>query len=130
MIHHIENSRKVDAVVPELPFDFGYMGDGGPLQIACFLVGTDTSSGSKKVDMLHVVAGDNHGVFQWLLGKLAKECRPDERQDLKILRQVSPTQNHQSNGAAEKAVSTIRGLARTYSPMLPWTIRHAEWILT
>ena len=41
------------------------MGDGGPLQIACFLVGTDTSSGaihatmvpdSKKMDMPYVVA--------------------------------------------------------------------------
>ena len=47
--------------------------------------------------------------------------------------------------AAEKAVSTMRGLARTYvavlkdkipssevtthSPMLPWTIRHAAWVL-
>ena len=39
MIHHIENSRKIDAVVPQLQFDCGYMGDGGPLQIACFLVG-------------------------------------------------------------------------------------------
>ena len=42
-----------------------YMGDGGPLQIACFLVGTDTSSGAihatmvpdtKKMDMHHAVA--------------------------------------------------------------------------
>ena len=42
------------------------MRDGGPLQIACFLMGTDTSSGgihatmvpdSEKVDMFHVVAG-------------------------------------------------------------------------
>ena len=41
------------------------MGDGGPLQIACFLVGADTSSGaihatmvpeSKKMDMPYVVA--------------------------------------------------------------------------
>ena len=40
------------------------MGDGGPLQIACFLVGTDKSSGvihatmvpdSKKMDMPYVV---------------------------------------------------------------------------
>ena len=61
---HREQS-KIDAVVPQLPFDFWYMGDGGPLQIACFLVGTDTSSGavhatmvpdSKKMDMPHVVA--------------------------------------------------------------------------
>ena len=84
-------------------------------------------------------------VLQLLLDKVAKECRP-EGQDWQILRQVSPTQSHQSNGAAEKAVSTVRGLDKTYlavlkdkipsfevtthSPMLPWKIRHAAWILT
>ena len=56
---------KIDAVVPQLQFDYGYMGDGGPLQIACFLVGAYTSSGalhatmvpdSKKRDMPYVVA--------------------------------------------------------------------------
>ena len=62
---HREQS-KIDAVVPQLQqFDYGYMEDGGPLQIACFLVGTDTSSGainatmvldSKKMDMPYVVA--------------------------------------------------------------------------
>ena len=167
---HREQS-KIDAVVPQLQFDYEFMGDGDPLQIACFLVGTDTSSGaihstmvpdSKKMVMPYVVAatakwvrdlayerfclhGDNEGVLQLLLDKVAKECRP-EGQDRQILRQVSPTQSHQSNGAAEKAVSTVRGLAETYlavikdkipsfavtthSPMLPWTIRHAAWILT
>ena len=61
---HREQS-KIDAVEPQLQFDYGYMGDGGPPQIACFLVGTDTSSGaihatkvpdSKKMDMPYVVA--------------------------------------------------------------------------
>ena len=60
-----EQSKR-DAVVPQLPFECGYMGDRGPLQIACFLVGTDTSSrpmfatmvsDSKKMDMPYVVAG-------------------------------------------------------------------------
>ena len=37
---HREQSKK-DAVVPQLQFDYGYTGDGGPLQIACFLVGAD-----------------------------------------------------------------------------------------
>ena len=62
-----------------------------------------------------------------------------EGQDWQIPRQVSLTQ---SNGAAEKAVSTVRGLAGTYlavikdkisssevtthSPGLPWTIRHLD----
>ena len=66
MIHHIENSQQKGAVVvPQLQFDYGSMGVGGPLQKACFLVGTDTSSGaihagmvpdSKKMDMPYVVA--------------------------------------------------------------------------
>ena len=48
---------------------------------------------------------------------MAKECRP-EGQDWQILRQVSPTQSLQSHGAAEKAVSTVRGLAGTYDKTL------------
>ena len=60
---HREQS-KIDAVVPQLHFDYGYMGDGA-VQTACFLVGTDTSSGaihatmvldSKKMDTPYVVA--------------------------------------------------------------------------
>ena len=61
---HREQSN-IDAVVPQDQFDYGYMGDGGPLQITCFLVGADTSSGaihatmvpdSKKMHMPYVVA--------------------------------------------------------------------------
>ena len=48
---HREQS-KIDAVVPQLPLDYRYMGDGGPLQIACFLVGTDTSSGAVHATMV------------------------------------------------------------------------------
>ena len=163
---HREQS-KIDAVVPQLQFDYGYMGDGGLLQIACFLVGADTSSGAihaprrwtcpmllRQQPNVCATLGMNafvytetiEGVLQLLLlDNVARECRP-EGQDWQIPRQVSPTQSHQSNGAAEKAVSTGRGLAITYlavlkikirlfevtthSPMLPWTIRHAAWVLT
>ena len=38
---HREQS-KIDAAVPQLQFDYGYMVDGGPRRMACFLVGTDT----------------------------------------------------------------------------------------
>ena len=142
------------------------MGDGGPLQIACFLVGADTSSGAIRATMVpdskkdgHALCccgnsqmgartwgyerfslhGDEEGVLHLLLDRVAKGCRP-KGQDWQILRQESPTQSHQSNGAAEEAVSTVRGLARrqnsvfsevtTHSPMLLWTIRYAAWILT
>ena len=47
MILHVGNSRKIDAVVPQLHFDYdGHKEDGHPLQIACFLLGTDTSPGA------------------------------------------------------------------------------------
>ena len=39
---------------------------------------------------------------------------PDNGQGWQILRQVSPTQSHSNLGAAEKAISTVRGLAGTY----------------
>ena len=107
---------------------------------------------SKKFDMPYVVAasakwvrdlgyerfclhGNKEGVLKFLLDKVAKNVVLKDK--------TSPTQSHQSNGAAEKAVSTVRGLARTclavlkdiiqslsfevttHSPMLRWTIRHA-----
>ena len=82
--------------MPQLHFDCGCAGDGGPLRIACFLVGTDTSSAAthetmvqdcKKMDMPHVVAatakwvrdlgyelfclhGDKELVLQLLLDKV------------------------------------------------------------
>ena len=61
---HREQS-KIDAIAPQVQFGYGYIGDGGTLQIACFLVGADTSSvaihatmvpDSKKMDMPYVVA--------------------------------------------------------------------------
>ena len=84
------------------------MGEGGFVQIACFLVGADTSSGaihatmvpdSKKMYMPYVVAATaksvrdlvyerfclhrDKGVLQLLLDKMAKECRL-EGQDWQI----------------------------------------------
>ena len=59
------------------------MGDGGPLQIACFLVGADTSSGaihatmvpdSEKMDMPHVVAATAKSVRN--LRDVAKIMKP------------------------------------------------------
>ena len=48
-------------------------------------------------------------VLQLPLNTVAKECRP-EGQDWQH-RQVSPTQSHQSNGAAEKASTRARSVA-------------------
>ena len=83
---HREQS-KIDAVVPHLQFDYGYMGDGGPLQIACFLVGADTSSGaihatmvsdSKKMDMPYVVAA----TATWVRDLVYSEHTENQRHEL------------------------------------------------
>ena len=128
------------------------MGDGGPLQIACFLVGTYTFSGaidetmvpdSTKMDMLYVVAGtakwvrdvacerfrlhgDKDEFFRCWRTKWRRNVVPQDKTG-KFLRQVSPTQSHQSNGAAEKAVSTVRGLARTNLAVLKDKSRLLTW---
>ena len=99
------------------------MGNGGLLQIACFLVGTDTSSGalhatmvpdSKKMDMPYVVATTAKSVRDLGYERFCLHGDKEVLVDWQILRQVSPAQSHESNGAPEKAVSTASGLARTY----------------
>ena len=163
---HREQS-KIDAVVPQLQFDYGYTGDGGPLQIACFLVGADTSSGaihatmvpdSKKMDMPYAVAATAQWVRDLGYERFLSTWRRRRSSTIAtghsgkrmVLKDKTgrfcATQSHQRNGAAEEAVSTVRGLSTTYlavlkdkipsfeetthTPMLPWTIRHAAWILT
>ena len=113
------------------------MGDGGPLQIACFLVGADTSSGAHPRDDGARLQEDGHalcccgdsqmvrdlgyecfclhedkeGVLQLLLDKVARECRPEGR-DWQILRQMSPT---------EPSEQWSRGESRLHSA---WTCQH------
>ena len=83
---HREQS-KIDAVVRQLQFDHGYMGDGSPRQSACFLVGTDTSSGaihatmvldSKKMDMPYVVAT----TAKWVLDLGYSQHTENQRHEL------------------------------------------------
>ena len=78
---------KIDAVAPQRQFDCGYMGDGGPLQIACFLVGADTSFGaihatmvpdSKKMDMPHVVAA----TAKWVRDLVYSQHTENQRHEL------------------------------------------------
>ena len=63
------------------------MGDGGPLQIACFLVGADTSSGaihatmvpdSKKMDMPYVVAA----TAKWVRDLVYSQHTENQRHEL------------------------------------------------
>ena len=63
------------------------MGDGGPLQIACFLVGADTSSGaihatmvpdSKNIDMPHVVAA----TAKWVRDLVYSQHTENQRHEL------------------------------------------------
>ena len=64
---------------------------------------------------------------------------------MSVLTRASPTHSHESNGGAERAIQSVRGLARTLvtqvehstgltfgadSPLWLWAFRHAGWILT
>ena len=163
---HREQS-KIDAVAPQLQFDYGYMGDGSPLQIACFLVGADTSSGailatmvpdSEKMDMPYVVEATakwvrdlgyerfclhgEKGVLQLLLqknvvlrdktGKFYDMChRHRAIRAMEQLRKPSPQCVDSLEHIWQFSKTKIPSFeVTTHSPMLPWTIRHAAWILT
>ena len=63
---HREQS-KIDAVVLQLQFDHGYMGDGGPLQIARFLVGADTFSGAIHATMVPDSKPQPNGCVTWFM---------------------------------------------------------------
>ena len=86
-------SRKstIDAVVPQVQFHNGCMGDGGRQQIACFFVGTDTSSRAIhttmvpdfKMDVPYVVAG----TAKWV-------------RDLEYLRLVATRRHRRSSSVA------------------------------
>ena len=67
---------------------------------------------SKEMNMSYVVAGTP----KWVRDLGYERFRlhgdkegPDNGQGWQILRQVSPTQSHSNLGAAEKAISTVRG---------------------
>ena len=102
---------KIDAVVPQLQFGYGYMGDWGPLTDSVFPCGSrhllwshPRDDGARLQEDGHAlrcrnslvgawlgvwtffVHGDKEGVLQLPLDKVAKECRL-ERQDWQILRQ-------------------------------------------
>ena len=117
-----DNNRKSMQLGLKIQFDYGYMGDGGALQIACFLLGAETSSGafhatmvpdSKRMDMPMLLRQQPNRCVTWCMhASVYMETKEFlqllrlEGQDWQSLRQVSPTQSHQSNGAAEKAFST------------------------
>ena len=102
---HREQS-KIDAVVPQLQFAYGYMGDGGPLQVACILVGTDTSSGaihatmvpdSKKMDVPYVVAA----TAKWVRDLVCSQHTENQRHELQPI-------DIRSFGVCEETCTTIR----------------------
>ena len=132
----VENRR---SGAPQLQFDYGYMVDGGPLQSACFFVGTNTPSGAYtrqwcqtprrwtcptwllEPPYVCVISGTNASVHTETKKEFFSCCWTKLQnnavllgQDWKILRQVSPTQSHQSSGSRRRPVSTVRGLASTY----------------
>ena len=122
MILHIENSRTFDTLVPQLqlttatwetealcrlrvssweqaPLPEPYTGRWCRIPRRV-VAGTATWVRDLLYERFSL-HGDNQGVFHFLLDNVAKECRL-EGQDWQNLREMSPTQCHQSNGAVEE----------------------------
>ena len=100
----LREQSKIDAVVPQLQVDHGYIGDGGPLQIACFFVGTDTSSGAIHATMVpdsqkmpYVVAT----TAKWVRDLVYSQHTEDQRHELQPA-------DIQSFDLCEETCTTIR----------------------
>ena len=152
------------------------MGDRGPLQIACFLVGAGTSSGaihattvpdSKKMDMPLLLPQQRSGYVTWgyesfclhgfiymetkkeffscywtkcqknvvwndKTGKIYGMChRHRATRAMEPLRKPSPQCVDLPEHIWQFSKTKIPSFeVTTHSPMLPWMIRHAAWILT
>ena len=76
---------------------------------------------------------------------LLNECCIFVTTGMSVITRASPTHSSESNGGAQRAVQSVRGLARTQvtqvehrtgltfgadSPLWLWAFRHAGWILT
>ena len=154
------DQSKIDADGPQLQFDYGYMGDGGPLQIACFLVGTDTFTGAihattvpdpKKMGLPMLLQQQSVHVTTlflsaWRQRRSSSVAAGQSGNRMSFGRTRLANSTISVTDTAEKAMSTVRGLARTYlavlkgkissfevtthSPMLSCLIVHRAWIVT
>ena len=149
-----------------IQFDYFFLGDEGDEKLVA-MAGVDRASGSifatqsivKGSGCVYTVAA----ICSWLreLGYSRMELRSDGEPAIldminavktrmekncdydKVLCQASPRESHQSNGAVERAISTLRGVARVFIQYLSkktgstirpdgswwvWALRHASWI--
>ena len=85
---------------------------------------------------------DKEPAICWVRDKVQPNLK---ERGMSVVTRASPTHSHESNGGAERAIQSVRGLARTLvtqvehrtgltfgadSPLWLWAFRHAGWILT
>ena len=122
-------------MLPQLQFDYGHMADGGAstdLHVFSWeetrLLEPSVRQGCQTprrwtcptwlLEQPHgrviwVTDASVHTETKEFFSKYFTKLPKNVVQGWQDLRRVSPTQSHQSNGAAEKAIPTMRGLART-----------------
>ena len=142
---HQRDQHKLDAVRPILQMDYFFQGDDETFADTPAIICVDTSAGAvfatqctQKGSCPYTLAALSSWVgelghariilqsdgepaimalAQKMRGKIAKDSETDQ-----ISLQAAPRGSHQSNGAAERAVQTVRGLMRT---LLLAMTRHA-----
>ena len=161
-------AAKIDAVRPVIEMDYAEQGKSNqPHDNVKALVAIDRSSGAIFASGVMQKGDDGGYVTQslsvWIasLGYTMVTLHSDKEpaicwvrdrvqanlteRGMSVTTRASPTHSHESNGGAERAVQSVRGLARTLvaqvedrtglifgadSPLWLWAFRHAGWILT
>ena len=163
--HQDQRGHSIDAVLPVIQCDYGYLTEQGEALVVALFGVCRASTNLFATLCLQKGPTDAYGVaamaaWIWELGhpRMVLQCdgEPAIMAFLNAVRdrvvqqgkaeqitvQVSPVGSHQSNGAAEKAVQQLRGMARVYlehikdktgvlfgatSNWWAWALRHAAW---
>ena len=166
--HREAAASKIDAVRPVIEMDYAEQGmSNQPHDNVKALIAIDRSSGAIYASGVMQKGDDGGYVTQslsvWIdsLGYTMVTLHSDKEpaicwvrdrvqanlteRGMSVTTRASPTHSHESNGGAERAVQSVRGLHRTLvaqvedrtglifgadSPLWLWAFRHAGWILT
>ena len=164
--HRDQRGSMLDSVLPVIQCDYGYLTDVGEEPVIALFASCRSSTnlfatlctqkGPKDTyvvaafaswiwELGHVrliIQSDGEPAILALVAAVRDKVIADGKAE-QITCQTSPKGSHESNGAAERTVQQVRGMARVYlehvrektgsefppkSPWWAWALRHAAWV--
>ena len=155
--HRDQRGGMLDSVLPVIQCDFGFLTDAGEEPVIALFASCGSSTnlfatlctqkGPKDTYVVaafasRIIQSDGEPAIPALVAAVRDKVTADRKAE-QITCEASPKGSHESNGAAERTVQQVRGMARVYlehvrektgsefPPKSPWwacALRHAAWV--